>query len=303
MPNLSTFAPQTLNQSPSLVNTHRLFAPEAEQLLKSLLQSRWQRLSSEYHDPLGMLFGNRAKQWTAGWDQQQESLYLLVWETDSWQEKPIWSIYQDGVLLFQEEDGFSRTRSALFHQLMESDTLPFLSEAAILIPLTDFRRGADARKIATNALVASIKARPEVFDLLKEPLLKTLETELSDGNWPVLEILKLHRVAHKVNLVDIIRQCVEMGLFRTQADATRLTQAFNRLQSAFDHLSATISPLFLPGLQEANQLLRTTLTRGNWRIRLHTISANREASPKADQQQAETHRERSGLGMATPILL
>src|SRR5687767_917844 len=71
----------------------RLFPEEATELLKRLVRERWQRLSSEYDDPLGMLFGNRAKQWTAGWDPHSSVLYLLVWETDSWQEKPVWSLY------------------------------------------------------------------------------------------------------------------------------------------------------------------------------------------------------------------
>lgn len=279
MLSLPTFAP---NQNMPLLSQRenkRLFPEEAERLLRFLVQNRWQRLSSEYHDPLGMLFGNRARQWTAGWDIDRQALFLLVWETDSWQEKPVWSLYQNGALIFQEEDGFSKTRSPLLHQLLESEHLPFINEQALLAPLVDFQSEALSRKNAATVLMDTIRQRPEIFDILKAPLLQTLEAELKDTDWPVLEILKLHRVVHKVILVDLMRQCTEMELFKTQADATRLIQALNQLQTAFDYLTVNISGLFLPSLQAANNDLKAILTHGNWRIRLQGLSNRIKTNP------------------------
>lgn len=269
---LSTHSLNTNAPLPVRQENARLFPAEAERLFQFLLQSRWQRLSSEYHDPLGMLFGNRAKQWTAGWDAEKQSFFLLIWETDSWQEKPIWSFYRDGKLIFQEEDGFSKTRSDLLHQLLESENLPFVNESTLLESLTDFRYEPLLRKRAAVALMATIQARPEIFDLLKEPLLVALEADLNNSDWPVLEILKLHRVAHKVILVDLIRQCLEMGLLRTQGEAQRVDRALNQLQNTFAVLRQRISGLFLPKLQVAHADLKVVLTQGNWRIRLHSLT-------------------------------
>lgn len=269
---LSTFERYTQESSKVRLANTRLFPAEAESLLRNLVKSGWWRLSSEYHDPLGMLFGNRAKQWTAGWDIETHSFLLLIWETDSWQEKPVWSFYRDGQLIFQEEDGFSKTRSHLLHQLLESESLPFINESALLEPLTDFRHDALFRKQAAVSLMAGIRARPEIFDLLKEPLLAALESDLDSEEWPTLEILKLHRVGHKVILVDLIRQCMEMGLLRTQEEAKRVERALRQLQAAFVILSRNISGLFLPKLRAAHMDFRTILTQGNWRIRLHTMT-------------------------------
>lgn len=251
----------------------RLFPEEADALLQNLLQSKWQRLSSEYHDPLGMLFGNRARQWTAGWDTTKNAVYLLLWETDSWQEKPLWSFYQDGQLIFQEEDGFSRSRSAILQQLMESTRLPFLDHNHFLEPLIDFRQEPAQRQQAGNALAQTIIARPEVWDHLKEPLMQLLEAGLNQSEWPVLDILKLHQAAHKVVLIDVIRQCVNSGLLRTQLDHERLDQVLRNLQTYFLALSNQISLLFKPALEKAYDDLQRVLAQGNWRLKLY--SANR----------------------------
>lgn len=257
-------------------------------MLRSLLQSRWQRLSSEYDDPLGMLFGNRARQWTAGWDSDKKTLFLLVWETDSWQEKPVWSLYRDGQLIFQEEDGFSKSRSGIFHQLLESEALPFLDQARFLAPLTEFQYDVNQRRQAAQSLMHTIQARPEVFEHLKEPFLKGLEADANNPDWPVLDILKLHRVAHKTVLVNLARQCVLIGLFRTQEDQERVDKALRQLQEEFVALGQTISGLFAPALQEAQGELKRILRDGDWRAQLR----------------AGTQRSSSGMdasGFARPV--
>lgn len=254
----------------------RLFPEEADALLEGLVKSRWRRLSSEYDDPLGMLFGNRAKQWTAGWAPHAQALYLLVWETDSWQEKPVWSVYQDGQLIFQEEDGFSHNRGGWLHQLLESEKLPFLSHQQFLEPLFDFLYPEAQRHQASQALLATILARPEIFTQLQEPLFKALEADLGNPEWPTLEVLKLHRLAHKVPLVDLFRQFVESGLVRTEKDCIRLDLALSQLQREFAAEGPKISSLFQPMHTRHFNALRQIVTNGLWRIKLRGPTAQNE---------------------------
>lgn len=252
----------------SASSTARLFPEEATVLLQTLVQQRWRRLSSEYHDPLGMLFGNRARQWTAGWDPTHQNLYLLIWETDSWQEKPVWSLYQDGALIFQEEEGFSKTRDSLFHQLLEGQNLPFLTQSQFLAPLVEFHFSPEQRQQTAQVLIQTFQTRPEVFDTLKAPLLEALERDFGNAEWPLLDILKLHRVAHKTLLVNLFRQCVQHGLIRTEKELQRLDGALNQLQTEFTELGQRISNLFMPALQASRNELKAIVTQGTWRVRL-----------------------------------
>jgi hypothetical protein len=254
----------------------RLFPEEADTLLESLVKARWQRLSSEYDDPLGMLFGNRAKQWTAGWIPSQTALYLLIWETDSWQEKPIWSLYQDGTLIFQEEDGFSQNRGGWLHTLLESEKLPFLSHQQFLEPTLDFLYPESLRQQANQALLSTILARPEIFVQLQEPLFKALERDLGNPEWPTLEVLKLHRLAHKIPLINLFRQFVEKGLIRTEKDSIRLDSILSRLQQEFSEQGPKISPLFQAMYTKYDQTLRQIVTNGLWRIKLKNIQPTEE---------------------------
>ncbi len=265
---MSAIYTHSQSESASPAQSPRLFPVEVDLLLQNLLNQKWQRLSSEYHDPLGMLFGNRARQWTAGWDADHENLYLLVWETDSWQEKPVWSLYQNGTLIFQEIEGFSKSRTQQFHQLLEGEHLPFIDHARFLEPLIDFRFEAQQRAQAGISLIQTILSRPEVFEHLKEPIFQALESDFDKPEWPLLDILKLHRVAHKHIFVELFRQCVQNGLLRAEKDRLRLDQALNHLQNEFKLLSTQLSFLFQSSFQQAQAALRNSLTQGNWRVRL-----------------------------------
>lgn len=246
----------------------RLQPEEADTLLRRLVQERWPRLSSEYHDPLGMLFSNRAKQWTTGWDTQGQALLLLVWETHSWQEKPVWSLYRNGTLIFQEEDGCSPQRGKHLHQLLESDQLPFIEHHAFLEPLTNYRFTELERRQATQALMHTILARPEFFEHAKEFLFQALEADLGNPDWPLLDVLKIHRLAHKNPLVDLFRQFVQTGLIRTTKDSIRLNHALVQLQKDFTQQGLTISPLLQPLYTQAYNYFRQIITHGSWRIKL-----------------------------------
>jgi hypothetical protein len=263
-------APET---PPASEGSVRLFPEEATELLKRLVRERWQRLSSEYDDPLGMLFGNRAKQWTAGWDPHSSVLYLLVWETDSWEEKPVWSLYRDGTLIFQEEDGFSQTRGNYLHQLLESEQLPFIGHSQFLEPLLDYRFVEPQRAKATQALLKTIQARPEIFANLKEPLFQALEAELRNQELPILEILKIHRLAHKNGLVDLFRHFVQDGFIRTAKDYARLDKALTLLQMDYAEQGPKISLLLQPIYLQAYNAFRQMMTSGTWRIKLRMAPA------------------------------
>jgi hypothetical protein len=83
-----------------------------------------------------------------------------------------------------------------------------------------------------------------------------------------LDILKLHRVAHKHIFVELFRECVQNGLLRAEKDRLRLDQALNHLQNEFKLLGTQLSFLFQSSFQQAQAALRNTLTQGNWRVRL-----------------------------------
>lgn len=255
----------------------RLFPEEADALLENLVKSRWRRLSSEYDDPLGVLFGSRTRQWTVGWHTESQSLYLLVWEIDSWQEKPVWSLYQNGTLVFQEENGFSQNRSQWCHQLLESTRLPFMTHQQFLEPLVEFLYPEVQRHQACHVLLNTILSRPEIFLQLKEPLFQALEADLHNPEWPVLEVLKIHRLAHKVPLVDLFRQFVENGLIRTEKDCLRLDEALNQLQTEFIEQGQQISSLFQSMYARHAQALRQIVTLGVWRIKLRKANTEEVA--------------------------
>jgi hypothetical protein len=170
--------------------------------------------------------------------------------------------------IFQEEDGFSQHRSKHLHQLLESEQLPFMAHSAFLEPLTDFQFSETDRLQAAHALMQTILARPECFEHLKETLFLALEADLGNPEWPLLDVLKLHRLAYKNSLVDLFRQCVQTGLIRTQADRTRLDCALSRLQQDFAEQGTKISFLLQPAYGQAYNRFRQLMTQGTWRIKL-----------------------------------
>jgi len=243
-------------------------AEEAEALLQSLVRERWSRLSSEYDDPLDVLFANRVRQWTAGWGPTDGALYLLVWELQSWEQQPVWHLYRDGELIFRETEGVSKTRDMLLHQLMEAKQLPFASHAQFLEPLTRYGLPDEVRQLAAQALLDTILIRPEIFEHLKAPMFQALEAGLNDKTWPMLEMLKLHRLSHKNNLVWLFRHGVRTGLIRTLPDNLRLDTALTRLQEDYLHYGEQVPPMFQPAYEHAFQAFREIVTDGAWRIRL-----------------------------------
>ncbi len=241
---------------------------EADALLQMLLRTRWTRLPAQTDDPLGLLYSTGAHQWTAGWDANQHNLYLLVWELHSWEQKPRWCLYRNGELLIQEEDGASRNRSALLHKLLESDQLPFTTVERLLEPLLDYRCTLEQREISARQLLTSILARPQMLETFKGILFQALETDLANREWPVLEVMKIHRVSHKNVLVRLFRDLVKTGLIRTLRDNTRLDRDLNLLQDDYLYLGCQVSPLFRGAFDCAYEEFRHLITQDTWRTGL-----------------------------------
>ncbi len=242
-----------------------LLQPEAaEALLVELRQNRWQRLRPEYDDPIGMLFNNQARQWTLGWNENQDALYLLVWETESWQEQAVWSLYRNGELLYQEADGGSRRRSDLCQALLESPLLPCVSALELLNPLTDFRYFEPQREVAAQMLIQTLQARPEVFQALTPPLLEALGAELHSPDWPVLDILKLHRVTHKLTVLSVVDAGLKQGWIRQPQDLRELRHRLDGLERAMAFLQGQLSLLFQPGLSQARHALSQLCAQRHW---------------------------------------
>lgn len=228
---------------------------EVDALLSALMQRRWQRLSCEYNDPLGMLFNNKALQWTLGWAPGGTSLYLLVWESSAWDQKALWRLYENGRLCYEAEDGLSRERSALCHKLLESKELPVIEPYHLLERLTGYQYDAVEREWASRNLEASLQARPELIDVLKPALFAYLENTLHEDDVPLLEILKVHRLGHKNNLLRLFPALNNLGQW-SQADQSRLNDILRRLYEQYQALNQTVSPLFYTHLHAAYEQLR-----------------------------------------------
>lgn len=258
----------------STVPKASLSADEADRLLAHLVASPWQRLSSEYDDPLGMLFSNRIRQWTAGWAPDDAgTLYLLVWEAPSWQEKALWSLYANGKLLYQEQHGLCKSRSQWCQKLLESEQLPFARMDALLAPLIHHQYPAEQREHAVRALLETMTARPEIVEPFKEALLQALEADLGNPNWPLLEVMKIHRLKHKTPLVWLFRQLVETGMLRAEADTQRLNQALARLQNDYSQFGRQVPPLFRPAFDAAHNAFCHQLQDGVWRVQRRRLAS------------------------------
>lgn len=261
------FTPSFIPSSTVQLPVPTLLQPEAaETLLVELRQSRWQRLRSEYDDPIGMLFNNQARQWTLGWNENQDDLYLLVWETESWQGQAVWSLYCNGELLYQEANGAAKRRNTLCQELLESPLLPHISALELLSPLMDFRYFEPQREAAAQKLIQTVLGRPEIFEAIKAPLLDALDAELSGMDWPVLDILKLHRVTHKLTLLSVFDAGLKQKLLKQPTDFQRLGQSLEKLELSMSTLQGQLALLFQPGLTQARQALSQLCRQKQWQV-------------------------------------
>lgn|GEM_PF-2452603 len=240
---------------------------DIDQLLNSLVQMRWQRFACQDADPLDMLFNDRGKQWTAGWDPQEQALLLLIWETDSWQNKPTWSLYRNGQLLLQHVEGQSIMRSHWLTQLLESPQLPTLEPAEFVSRLSDFRFAQEAPLIAEQ-IRQTMTVFPELYSFLKSDLCNLLETDLNNPEWPTLEVLKLHRIQHKNVLLSLFLDALQQGRLSSHTDIERFSTALLRLDQDYRMLGQTIQPLFQAKYQQAAQTFKTIQNNCKWRIQM-----------------------------------
>jgi hypothetical protein len=265
---MTMVAPSPIQNSlaePSAQTHASLLEPDAlEALLQQLVSHRWRRLQPEYADPIGMLMNQGTRQWTAGWVPGANSLYLLVWENDSFKQRAWWRFYENGALIFEEPDGASRGRSALFNKLLESGQLPFVSYKQWLEPVLQYNQSPERRLFAVDSILNTLTARPEIFSALKEPLFAALELDLGNEQWPLLEVLKIHRLAHKNPLLGLFQQLLQRGFIRTLEDKKRLKRALILLQDDYAYLGAQVAPILRPLFEQA-YLEFKQLTAGDWR--------------------------------------
>jgi hypothetical protein len=252
----------------NLPSTALLDEGEADRLLSQLVHARWSRLSCQDTDPLGMLFDDRARQWTMGWEPDQaQSLLLLTWETDSWQNQPVWSLYRNGQLIFQAVDGPASTRRKWLTQLLESPHLPTMTPTEFLARLSDFRYVQDTPQ-AVEQLRLTAAVYPDAMNAIKDALLNLLEAELGNPEWPTLEVLKVHRLSHKNPIISLFQDWVQQGKIKDASDVRRLQHILSRLQQDYLALGQTINPLFQGTYQQAYQEFRSLQTTCNWRLHL-----------------------------------
>lgn len=240
---------------------------DIDQLLSSLVQMRWRRFACQDADPLDMLFNDRGKQWTAGWDPKEQALLLLIWETDSWQNKPTWSLYRNGQLLLQHVEGQSIMRSHWLTQLLESTQLPILEPTEFISRLNDFRFTQEATLIAEQ-IRQTITVFPELYSFLKNALFSLLETDLNNPEWPTLEVLKLHRVQHKNVLLPFFLDSLQQERLTNRTDIERFNTALLRLDQDYRILGQNIQPLFQAKYQQAAQEFKTIQNNCKWRIQM-----------------------------------
>jgi hypothetical protein len=263
-----SLAMEKLKASPQPARLAAVSEDEIETLLQHLVKARWQRLSSLFEDPLAVLFDAQSHQWTAGWDPDTQDLYLLLWEQPAWQAKPMWTLLRNGESILQEADGASKNRSMLLHKLLDSEQLPYLTQEQFLAPLISYRNSPEDRDLMTSKLLATILARPQFFEPLREALFKALEQGLADPDWPLLDVLKIHRVACKNNMVRLFQNLVKAGFIQALRENVRLDAALSLLQEDYAYLGYKISLFFRPSYDASFEEFRKLMTDGTWRARL-----------------------------------
>ena len=241
---------------------------EADQLLSTLVHCRWSRLACQDPDPLGMLFNDRGKQWTMGWEPQQQALLLFVWELNSWQNKPEWTLYRNGKLIFKASENISAQRRQWLTQLLEGPQPPFIEAPEFLTRLSDFSFSEAQRRQAAIQLQQTVAVLPEITIPLRAALLDVLDADLGNPDWPTLEVLKLHRLAHKNILVALLRQWVQQELLTDPSETAQLDRALSQLQQDYLTQSKQVQALFLPAYQQAYLEFRTLITNGLWRVQI-----------------------------------
>ena len=240
---------------------------EAEQLLDQLLQARWSRLACQDADPLGMLFNDCASQWTMGWEPEQQALLLLVWETDSWQNKPCWSLYRNGQLIVRAIDGQGIAQRNWLNQLLESPKLPVVTPAEFLSRLSDFRYASDSRQ-AAEQLRQTVAVYPDALAPIQDAVLALLEQDLGHPEWPTLEVLKLHRLSHKNPIISLFQEWAQQRKIQSQSELERFQTAINQLQQDYATLGRTVQPMFQASYQESFQEFKSLHTSCLWRLQM-----------------------------------
>lgn len=243
---------------------------EVVQLLQQWQSQKWPSLSADYVDPLEMLFGNRATQWTAAWQESGKNFYLLIWSTESWQETPSWFVYRNGSLLFQQAEGVSKRIDRLCQGLLDHPQLPVLNEASFITSL--FIKPLDIAGALQTARTVwqTMKIFQPLWHRFKAPMLEVLEANLNQTAIPALpDLQKLQQLDSNLPLLWLIQQACFSRLLQEPTDLARLLRLLSQMGHAYKTLALSISAVMLPALSLSQDRFRLLLATERWFIRLH----------------------------------
>ncbi len=273
-------APALLDRLLTAVLPDSLLKMDAPDVIRQIITERWSRLAFEFEDPLDLLYSKSGCQWTAGWqpstpDNPVGSVFLLMWETVSWETPPIWTLYIDGMQVYQGEDELSNPVASLCRQILDGEKFPQLTYGQFFQRVQDFTAPSSHRAEAADRILKTLLVRPEIISALKEPLFLLLEAPLPTQTLP--DLLKIHHLEAKNQVVRLFRALVEQDKLPLKEDRQRLHGALVKLQTEYQQLKPTLLDLFKPRLELALQQFRKEITQGMWRIRLFMDSMQKSS--------------------------
>lgn len=259
--------PSGTNRAP-LPASSPLSEDESNRLLRRLLQARWQRLRPECDNPLNMLYDLPANEWTLGWDPVDETLYLILWAKASWRHQPHWALYINGEQRHLCEDGALSPLAGQFRRIFTDDVLTFQSIERLLDPLVDYSLSGEQREQRIENLCRTLKAFPAAWSALRGPFLSLLGRDLSHDNWPMLDVLKIHRLDQKVQLLHCLKTLVQSFIITDSHEKDRIHQLIEQVHEGYEELGQILTPLVRPEYEASYRRFRHLIYNGFWRLRL-----------------------------------
>ena len=197
----------------------------AGDILLSLSEAPWARLSSEYDNPLADIYGKPLKQWQIGFDEHGRCVLLFLDKT-AYEGVGEWTLALDGKILTQCPDvpphmaadaALIETLSAVF----------FARNAPALTPLM-FLEEAIVRKRWPKVL-STLMLRGEVMGTLKNTLFSMLETIEPVGFTP--QHAQASARALQVRLLMVFHKLIDDGVIRNAAEQKRLCKIIRQIES------------------------------------------------------------------------
>ena len=86
-------------------------------------------------------------------------------------------------------------------ELFEGPQLETVSLKQLLSPLTSYQIPREHREYRVEVIADTAKAYPAILSALKTSLLTLLREELGISEWPMLDLMKIHRLDQKTILL------------------------------------------------------------------------------------------------------